>query len=846
MAGDAKQYLISFLATLKGDKAVVRGLRGMESQINRVKKTIPGATKGVKSFGMALTDIGKRALVTIPAWLLLRSVFMGIIRTIGDVVRSNVEFEEQMARIRTVMHGTASEINADMATTKSAILDMAVKSRLGIEKLAEGFYFLRTSNLDTKQALDAFTPAVNLAVGTGNELAQTTRALAGVYNTMGKAITETMTDQEAFRKIADVLAFTYATQDVQLGELIASYEKFAPFVSGLDDSFTDVVTTLGFLNTRLLRSGRAGRLTGRAIIQLSKNADKLASIFGITFDPDKPINFVNVIKQIHSALNKGTKLTEKQSKAIQDTFATRGAVPIRLLLESFEEWNEALELAGENAEGFAQRMNDIRMNTVGAQADRLKSILAILGNELITGATGTSSFAETLKLLNEALASAREGFRFVGNAIGFYLANVSQVALAMEAFVKSGIDMSTLLNPFKLLGGFKKLGDALAEIKKQQLGLISWDDYVKQQAEATDEAEKENQEREKIQKLQTETKEIEKIRSGELKKQRALLAHQVKLLKIAGVHEKEIAQFKLDQLDTLAQFMTLEDEELERLKAQNELLEAQTKFRQQMVTSLQTSALSLLKVMGASESQILEIKIQQLYADRQLLGETKFLLEFSKLRHQSQIALLQEKQKELQVATNLYLQYKKADEFERTRLRRLMELRQLSPEELAKRYKEDMFDQRVIEEYFSHFSQQGQQAVGEVIREMFDLDAMTVPGLTVPPADQMRELLNPELANPFWDSWDKRARNSIENFSREWTRVLSREGGLGILGVGAKEKMAIEQTVDLKTIIENLSINLPANALENVAEEAGRQVTESLLGNEEFQKKFTDKIRRLI
>lgn len=846
MAGDAKQYLISFLATLKGDKAVVRGLRGMEGQINKVRKTIPGATKGVKSFGMALTDIGKRALVTIPAWLILRSAFMGIIRTIGDVVRSNVEFEEQMARIRTVMHGTATEIDADMATTKSAIIDMAVKSRLGIEKLAEGFYFLRTSNLDTKQALEAFTPAVNLAVGTGNELAQTTRALAGVYNTMGKAITETMTDQEAFTKIADVLAFTYATQDVQLGELIASYEKFAPFVSGLDDSFTDVVTTLGFLNTRLLRSGRAGRLTGRAIIQLSKNADKLASIFGITFDPDKPVNFVNVIKQIHGALKQGTKLTEKQSKAIQDTFATRGAVPIRLLLESFDEWNEALELAGTNAEGFAQRMNDIRMNTVGAQADRLKTILAVLGNELASGAFGTGSFAETLKLLNDVLIGAQGGFKAVGNAIGFTFANLSQLALVAETFVRSGFNLGDILNPFKATENIKKLSSALEEVKKQQLSLVSWDDYVNQQTEATDQAEKEKQEREKIEEITTETSEREKVRSGELKKQRASLTHQVKLLKLAGVHEKEIAQFKLDQLDSLAQFMTLEDEELERLKAQNELLEAQTKFRQQMVTSLQTTALSLLKVMGASESQILAIKLQQLYADRAMIGETKFLLEFTKLRQQSQVALLQEKEKELQVATNLYLQYKKADEFERTRLKRLMELRQLSPEELAKRYKEDMFDQRVIDEYFSHFAQQGQQAVGEVIREMFDLDAMTVPGLTTPPAEQMRELLNPELSNPFWDSWDKRARNSIDTFSKEWTRVLSREGGLGVLGVGAKEKLAIEQTVDLKTIIENLSINLPTNALEEVAEEAGRQVTESLLGNEEFQKKFTDKIRKLI
>jgi len=39
---------------------------------------------------------------------------------------------------------------------------------------------------------------------------------------------------------------------------------------------------------------------------------------------------------------------------------------------------------------------------------------------------------------------------------------------------------------------------------------------------------------------------------------------------------------------------------------------------------------------------------------------------------------------------------------------------------------------------------------------------------------------------------------------------------------------------------------LPENALENVAEEAGNQLEEALLSNEEFQKKFIERIRKLL
>jgi len=852
MANEARQYLISFLATLKGDKAVLTGLQKMEREINKTRKTMGKTAKTTKDFGSVMGNLAKRALVTIPVWLLLRSVFMGIIRTIGDVIRSNIQFEEQLARIRTVMQGTSSEIDRDMAVIKSVILDTAINSRLGIEELAEGFYFLKTANLDANQALEAFSPAVALAVGTGNSLKETTRAVAGVFNTMGKAMTDLTTDAEKFEHISDTLAYTYATQDVQLSELIASYEKLAPYTSGLSDSFLDLTTTLGFLNTRLLRSGRTGRLTGRAILQLTKNAENLASILGITFDENKPINFLGVMKQIHSALNTGTKLSAKQSQAIQDVFATRGAVPIRLLLESFEEWNESLELAGINAEGFAEKMQEIRMNTVSAQASRLKSILAVLGNDFITGATSGNSFAETLKIINEVLINSRGVIRFLGDAIGFYFTKLSESVLMMETIGKKLPELLTYLNPMNLLNpekmtqAFGTIRDIVNELKAQDL-TTTWKEYREENEKARKELETQNKEKEKYLKAEKELIPLSTIRTDKLKTQKENLKSQVKIMKILGAHEKDIARYKLDQLDILAENMTQEDEQIERLKLQNELLEAQTKYRQEIISNVRTTALDLLKTMGASESQILEIKIRQLQLDKEQMGQAEFMLQLTRLRQQQQVSLLQEKQKELQTATSLYQKYKQADEFERTRLRRLMELRQLSPEELAKKYKEDMFDQRVIDEYFSHFSQQGQQAIGEIIRQMFNLPTPAQGGLAELPVDQLRNLLKtPDLTTPFWDNWMIEARERLNEFKQEWERVFTTAGGIGTVGKTIQDRIAIDQNVDLGTKIDNVEINLPDNALENVAEEAGNQLKEALLNNEEFQKKFVERIRRLI
>ena len=833
MAVNAEQYLLSFLATLQGDKAVITGLTRMQSALNKQKKLHPELIKGTKTFGQALTDIGKRALLTIPAWLLLRTIFMGLIRTIGDVFRANLDLEEGMTRIQTVMAGTSSEIDRDMVRIKSVILDTAVNSRKSIKELAEAFYFLRTSNLSTEQALSAFTPTVALMVGTMNNAQDTARAVAGIFNTMRNQFKEGTSDAEVFQEIADGLAYTYATQDVQLQELTASYEKFAPYVSGLGDSFIEVITTLGFLNTRLLRAGRAGRLTGRTILQLSKNSSKLAQIFGITFDPNKPISFINVIRQINNTLDKSVGLTEKQSRQIQEVFATRGAVAVRLLIDSFDEWNDSLKNAGNNAEGFADKMQKIRMRTVTAQAERMKNVLAVLGNDFITGATSGQSFAHVLEDINDWLISIRKKVRAVGDIFGFLSWRLGEVSVMYEKMAsQAGKALIDPLNAF--------------EAPDINIKLTSLDDYMMMQLETEKSTKKEAELRKEIEKTEKDMSKSIGKNTDSYKEREVELKNQVELLKISGVHEKDIVKFRLQQLDILEGFMTEEEARLERLKLGLDLIKAEAKYRKEMTDNLRNNMMDLLKTMGASESQILEIKIHQLKVDKDQIGDAQYLLQLSDLRRQQQIALIKEKQKELDIATDLAMKYKESDENERTRLRRLMELRRLSPEALAVAYERDMFDQRIIDEYFQHFSEEGQRAVGKVIRDMFDLPALAIPGVANTPKEQIEELLNPTKVNPFWDTWEGRARLALDNFRKEWENIFGTAGArMGTRDINAPF-VKNTQNFDLKTQIENIEVNLPENALDNVATRAGEMLKEALLSNEDFQRKFSEKLRNLL
>ena len=111
---DQKQYLISFLATIKGTKFTRTELKKIKGELTRIGVIAPKLTKKTDDYTRAL----KRVAVVVPMWMAFRVVLMGIIKTFKDMVKANLDLEEGMARIQTVMQGTGSEVNASMAGIK--------------------------------------------------------------------------------------------------------------------------------------------------------------------------------------------------------------------------------------------------------------------------------------------------------------------------------------------------------------------------------------------------------------------------------------------------------------------------------------------------------------------------------------------------------------------------------------------------------------------------------------------------------------------------------------------------------------------------------------------------------
>ena len=83
-----------------------------------------------------LVKLSKRALIVAPIWMAIRSAMMLVIRTVAKMVKANLDLEEGMARIRTVMQGTSAEIDANLTVIERTIRDVASNSSASLKELA--------------------------------------------------------------------------------------------------------------------------------------------------------------------------------------------------------------------------------------------------------------------------------------------------------------------------------------------------------------------------------------------------------------------------------------------------------------------------------------------------------------------------------------------------------------------------------------------------------------------------------------------------------------------------------------------------------------------------------------
>jgi TP901 family phage tail tape measure protein len=419
--GNLQKNVITWRATDGQIMKTNMTLQETDKGFNVLNNTIAQQPKTIQGWGDAMWNAAKRAMIVAPVWMLVRGAMQAALGTITMMIQGYIDLDEQMARIGTVIATSSGDIAGETEKVRTAILDMSLNSRVPLKQLAETFYFLRTSAMSSEEAMAAFGPTVALMEGTGVAGKEAARGVAGLYNTLKMTFDKSIPLSQQMADITDILSYTYTKQDVEMNELLESYSKLAPFISATSNSALELVTIMGVLNTVLMRSGRAGRLTGQTMIEIATKADKLADVFGIIIPKDVPLDFVRFLDQLASKLAMvGGKMSLADTQKLEGVFSRRGIQNIQLLTTNIDLLKVSLADAAKEYEGYTKKIQELKMNTVTGQLERQKNIWQAMGIAFITAATGTHSFAQALKKLNDLDESSVSKIEKLGWAVREY------------------------------------------------------------------------------------------------------------------------------------------------------------------------------------------------------------------------------------------------------------------------------------------------------------------------------------------------------------------------------------------------------------------------------------------
>jgi hypothetical protein len=458
------------------------------------------------------------------------------------------------------------------------------------------------------------------------------------------------------------------------------------------------------------------------------------------------------------------------------------------------------------------------MSTVTAQMSEMKNILGVLTNDFISGVFGVGDFAEALKLLNETMASKES--RNFANGLGIITNKVGGTVASLWALV----DVLTTVGEEENKIARMTLNETLKQLFKGN----------EEQIKAVEKAIEKEKERKTL--IEAE-KQANEMRIAGNKEDEETINHEVALMKILGANELDISKYRLESLKANIDDYDITQQKLLLQKAENNLIQEQTKYRKQITDNMTKVGLNLLKTMGTEESQIITMKMRELEIDAQKRGVEVDLSQMEALRLSRIQAIVSEKLKERDIQAGLIVDYAKANEFERAKIRRLIDLRKLSAPELAMSATEST-DSKLILDNLSKFSTAGQEAVTKALANVYGLDYQNT-----------KDVITQAGRETPRQSEDIQTQRDLVDILR------ALNANIGIFntptGIGANtlqkqtisDRIAIDANVDLRTTISHISINLPDNALQRVAEEAGKQVTKALTNDEEMAKKIAKIIR---
>ncbi|MDD5486522.1 MAG: phage tail tape measure protein, partial [Dehalococcoidales bacterium] len=374
---NAHNKVITELQKLQGGEQLAQ-----KERLSVIREITTARAKGVigenqfseelKKTSTAYNDVNaasKKTLLTIARWAIgwtaVYSVMRGIKSAISSTVKDALALEQQIYRAISASRferggamPTGSEIGQLRNIYTRELIDLVRGTSASIRDSGQALYFLSTAGLTAKESLAAMEPVLNLSIAAFGNLQEIARLTSGIYNVFGEQMQGFRTQQEAMTHIVDVLAYAYRNQQIEISEITTAMQFSAQMAGVMDIRFEDLIGTIGFLGTGMLRGSKAGTSLFNSFLQIADKSDMLRDKLGVVFDPSAPMDFVDIMEQLHNTFGDGA-MSLGNMNLLFDVFGRRGGRAVAEILNRWDDWRESIRASKEEVAGTAEEMRKI-------------------------------------------------------------------------------------------------------------------------------------------------------------------------------------------------------------------------------------------------------------------------------------------------------------------------------------------------------------------------------------------------------------------------------------------------------------------------------------------------------
>jgi len=293
-------------------------------------------------------DLGRLALWAV-GWKVLYGSINFILEQLGNLVQTIKKVNEVLLVTRVVNQETAHSFDTTYATIRNTIYKTAEFSSISIQQLTNAYKTLIFEGQKSESAAKTIQYVRSLMVLTGEREDTVAQALIETYELFGNKVKNAATESERFARITDSLAALFTKAHISVGEYQQVMGFIAPTAAESVDSLDDLVQMLIFADKHMLGGRRAGAALLQTLSGLTESSQKLAEVFGITFNSDEVITIGAVLDRIKESV-KDLSVTA-QKDILGKLF--KGA-SLTIVLDYIRSSKEALAATTQSIEGMAQ------------------------------------------------------------------------------------------------------------------------------------------------------------------------------------------------------------------------------------------------------------------------------------------------------------------------------------------------------------------------------------------------------------------------------------------------------------------------------------------------------------